>query len=115
VAPSAETTAPPAPTPPSSEGAANETQLPEISIYGHLDEARNQILPSLGATSYSMNETQLDQMSQGDNAPMNQVLLRAPGVAEDSYGGLHVRGEHANLQYRIDGVIVPEGITLFGQ
>jgi outer membrane receptor protein involved in Fe transport len=54
-------------------------------------------------------------MSQGANAPMNQVLLRAPGVAEDSFGGLHVRGEHANLQYRINGVIIPEGITVFGQ
>jgi hypothetical protein len=115
-APSAATTNPPAPaTPPSPESAAKETQLPEISIYGRLDQARNQILPSLGATSYSINETQLDQMPQGDNAPMNQVLLRAPGVAEDSFGGLHVRGEHANLQYRINGVIIPEGITLFGQ
>jgi outer membrane receptor protein involved in Fe transport len=115
-APSAETTAPPAPSaPPAAEPAANETQLPEISIYGHLDQARNQILPSLGATSYSINEAQIDQLPQGANAAMNQVLLRAPGVAEDSFGGLHVRGEHANLQYRINGVIIPEGITLFGQ
>lgn len=48
-APSAATTHPPAPSaPPASENAANETQLPEISIYGHLDTARDQILPSLG-------------------------------------------------------------------
>ncbi len=115
-APSAATTNAPAPSAPTTlENPAPETQLPEISIYGHLEEARNQILPSLGATSYSVDETQLDQMSEGDNAAMNQVLLRAPGVAEDSYGGLHVRGEHANLQYRINGVIIPEGITVFGQ
>ena len=124
VAPSGKTTNPPAPpatapsaetTAPAAEPAADETQLPEISIYGHLDQARNQILPSLGATSYSINEAQIDQLPQGANALMNQVLLRAPGVAEDSFGGLHVRGEHANLQYRINGVIIPEGITLFGQ
>jgi outer membrane receptor protein involved in Fe transport len=115
-APSAETTAPPAPAaPPAPSTAPSETQLPEISIYGRLDTARNQILPSLGATSYSINEAQLDQLSEGENAPMNQVLLRAPGVAEDSFGGVHVRGEHANLQYRINGVIIPEGITVFGQ
>jgi outer membrane receptor protein involved in Fe transport len=112
-APSAETTHPPAPQPPPAEGPAKE--LPEISIYGHLEEARNQILPSLGATSYSINKTQIEQMSGAENAPMNQVLLRSPGVAQDSFGGLHVRGEHANLQYRINGVIIPEGITLFGQ
>ncbi|MBV8190339.1 MAG: TonB-dependent receptor, partial [Alphaproteobacteria bacterium] len=30
-------------------------------------------------------------------------------------GQLHVRGDHANLQYRINGVLIPEGITGFGQ
>jgi outer membrane receptor protein involved in Fe transport len=46
---------------------------------------------------------------------MNQVLLQAPGVANDSYGQLHVRGDHANLQYRINDVVLPEGISGFGQ
>jgi outer membrane cobalamin receptor len=41
--------------------------------------------------------------------------LQAPGVAQDSYGQLHVRGDHADLQYRINGIIIPEGITGFGQ
>ena len=36
-------------------------------------------------------------------------------MANDSFGQLHVRGDHANIQYRIDGVILPEGITGFGQ
>ena len=45
----------------------------------------------------------------------NQTILRFPGVAQDSFGQLHVRGEHANLQYRIDDVLLPEGITGFGQ
>jgi outer membrane receptor protein involved in Fe transport len=36
-------------------------------------------------------------------------------VAEDSLGQVHVRGEHANLQYRINDVLLPEGITGFGQ
>jgi hypothetical protein len=38
-----------------------------------------------------------------------------PGVAQDSYGQLHVRDEHANLQFRINDVPIPEGITGFGQ
>ncbi|HKT42561.1 MAG TPA: TonB-dependent receptor, partial [Rhodanobacteraceae bacterium] len=38
-----------------------------------------------------------------------------PGVVQDSFGQLHVRGDHANLQYRIDGIIIPEGISGFGQ
>jgi outer membrane receptor protein involved in Fe transport len=38
-----------------------------------------------------------------------------PGVAQDSFGQSHVRDEHANLQFRIDDVLIPEGITGFGQ
>ena len=43
------------------------------------------------------------------------MLLQAPGVAMDSFGQIHVRGDHANLQFRIDGVQLPEGINVFGQ
>ena len=32
----------------------------------------------------------------------------------EANGDLHVRGEHANLQYRINDVLLPEGITGFG-
>src|SRR5882672_5608532 len=50
-----------------------------------------------------------------ENAPLNQGLLQAPGVAQDSFGQVHVRGDHGNLQFRIDGVQLPEGINVFGQ
>jgi hypothetical protein len=101
---------------PDASSGSDITKLPAVIVNGDLDQARSQILPDLGATAYSISEDQLDSISQGDNAPFNQVILRAPGVAEDSAvnGDLHVRGEHANLQYRIDGVLLPEGITGFG-
>ena len=72
-------------------------------------------MPYLGATKYSIGQQQIQTQSQGANAPFNQVILRAPGVAQDSFGQLHVRDEHANLQFRIDDVLIPEGITGFGQ
>jgi hypothetical protein len=84
-------------------------------VIGQLNEARDQIVPYLGATRYSIGQEQIQTQSQGSNAPFNQVILRMPGVAQDSYGQLHVRGEHANLQFRIDDVLIPEGITGFGQ
>jgi outer membrane receptor protein involved in Fe transport len=84
-------------------------------VTGSLDTQRDQIAPDLGATVYTISPSQIQTQSQGDNAPFNQTLLRAPGVAEDSFGQLHVRGEHANLQYRINNVLIPEGITGFGQ
>ena len=80
-----------------------------------LDEARQQIQPSLGATSYNFSPEALQNIPQGDNAPLNQVLLQAPGVAQDSFGQIHLRGEHANVQYRLNGVELPEGLSVFGQ
>ena len=80
-----------------------------------LDVSREQIVPSLGATRYTVGPDRLDSQAQGENASFNQTILRFPGVAQDSFGQLHVRGEHANLQYRIDDVLLPESIPGFGQ
>jgi outer membrane receptor protein involved in Fe transport len=84
-------------------------------ISQRLDVARQQIQPSLGATVYNFSPQALQQIPQGENAPLNQVLLQAPGVAQDSFGQIHLRGEHANVQYRINGVELPEGLSVFGQ
>jgi hypothetical protein len=80
-----------------------------------LDISREAIVPSLGATRYTVGPDRLDSQAQGENAPFNQTILRFPGVAQDSFSQLHVRGEHANLQYRIDDVLLPESIPGFGQ
>jgi outer membrane receptor protein involved in Fe transport len=80
-----------------------------------LDLARQQIQPSLGASSFEFNPQALETIPQGENAPLNQMLLQAPGVAQDSFGQLHLRGEHANIQFRLNGVQLPEGLSVFGQ
>ncbi len=80
-----------------------------------LDKARNSLSPDTGGSKYTFSDQAIQQLPQGANTPLNQVILQAPGVAQDSYGQLHVRGDHANLQYRINGVQLPEGITGFGQ
>ncbi len=80
-----------------------------------LDRARQQIQPGLGATTYSFSPEALADIPQGEDAPLNQVLLRAPGVAQDSFGQIHLRGEHANIQYRLNGIELPEGLSVFGQ
>jgi hypothetical protein len=88
---------------------------PVIVTTQELDVSREQIVPSLGATRYTVGPDRLNSQAQGENAPFNQTILRFPGAAQDSFGQLHVRGEHANLQYRIDDVLLPEGISGFGQ
>src|SRR5258707_10602087 len=77
-----------------------------------LDLARSSIQPSLGATTYDFTQRTIENVPLGENAPLNQVLLRAPGVVQDSFGQIHVRGDHGNVQYRLDGVQLPEGLSL---
>lgn len=84
-------------------------------IAKQLDIARQQIVPGLGATVYDFTRPTIETQPQGDNQSLNQLLLQAPGVAQDSFGQVHVRGDHANLQFRINGVQLPEGVNVFGQ
>ena len=87
-----------------------------IEVTGkRLERARNQLMTETGSTVYRFDANDVAALPLGDATPLNQVLLQAPGVVQDSYGQLHVRGDHANLQYRIDGVIIPEPMTGFGQ
>jgi len=112
---SAQTNSPPTVTgAPRSDASTNATRLEDVTVFGKLDEARNKIADRLGASSYTVSSAQINAQAQGANASFNQVLLRAPGVTQDSFGQVHVRNEHAFLQYRINDVILPEGITGFG-
>lgn len=88
-----------------------------ITAPERLKHARTELLPNIGTTVYSIDQRIINNMSQGDNTPFNDVLLRLPGVSQDSKGSgsLHVRDDHGNVQYRINGVELPEGITGFGQ
>lgn len=88
----------------------------EISVAAErLNKARGGLSPKTGGSVYRFGDADVGALPEGGSTPFNQVLLQAPGVAADSFGQLHVRGDHGNLQYRINGVILPEGITGFGQ
>ena len=94
---------------------AKVQDLGAVSVSAALDQARNALSPDTGSSQYVIDHKAIAQLPLGASTPMNQVLLQAPGVVQDSYGGLHVRGDHANLQYRINGVSIPESIGGFGQ
>ncbi|MDE2133703.1 MAG: TonB-dependent receptor, partial [Alphaproteobacteria bacterium] len=80
-----------------------------------LAEARVGIQTQLGASTYTISSDDIKATPGGDNTLLNQVILQAPGAAQDSFGQLHIRGEHNGLQYRLNGIIIPEGISVFGQ
>jgi outer membrane receptor protein involved in Fe transport len=83
-----------------------------------LDQARDQnLLPKLGASTYTITRETIENLPQADNTPIDKVILQMPGVSYDSAvsnPSFHVRGEYANVQTRINGVVVPEGVSGLG-
>jgi outer membrane receptor protein involved in Fe transport len=82
-----------------------------------LDRAREELLPKTGASSFTISRAAIETLPQGDNTPIDKVILQAPGVSYDSAvanPSFHVRNEYANVQYRINGVMLPEGVSSLG-
>ncbi|MEO8936957.1 MAG: TonB-dependent receptor [Burkholderiaceae bacterium] len=91
-------------------------KLDVIEVTGKkLDAARNGLSPETGSTIYRFDQKDIQALPFGEATPLNQLVLQSPGVVQDSYGQLHVRGDHSNLQYRINGVVIPEALSGFGQ
>lgn len=89
---------------------------PEIVVTAtRLNQARDSIQPQIGASTYTVTAEAIQAMPGGANTALNQVILQAPGAVQDSYGQLHIRGEHNGLQFRLNGVILPEGLSVFSQ
>src|ERR1700738_2891207 len=106
LAPRPATPAPPSP----GEQVATKTQ--------GCDRIRDEtIRPKGRASTYTIDRAAIEALPQGQNTPVDKVLLQAPGVTPDSAasGLLHVRNEHGNLQYRINGIMLPDGVAGFGQ
>jgi outer membrane receptor for ferrienterochelin and colicins len=92
------------------------TTLQEITITAErLNAERSEIETQTGATVTTIDATAIAAMPGGSNVQLNQIMLQAPDVAQDSFGQIHVRGDHNDLQYRLNGIILPEGISVFSQ
>jgi outer membrane receptor protein involved in Fe transport len=103
------------PRPPAAEHPEAGTS-PVSAANTQLDKARDSLSPRFGASSFDMNRATVESLSQGADKPIDKVLLQAPGVSQDSAaaGDIHVRNEHGNVQYRINGITLPDGISGFG-
>ncbi|MBV9698172.1 MAG: TonB-dependent receptor, partial [Gammaproteobacteria bacterium] len=90
--------------------------LPTIVVTAqHLNEERARIDTQTGASTYTFSDADIQGAPGGDNRQLNQVMLQVPDAAQDSFGQLHIRGDHNGLQFRLNGVILPDSIAVFGQ
>jgi outer membrane receptor for ferrienterochelin and colicins len=99
-----------------SPDASTQPQLQAIQVTAQrLNDARTSIETQTGASTFTIDSQAIAAMPGGENAELNQVLLQAPDVVQDSFGQIHVRADHNDLQYRLNGIILPEGISVFSQ
>jgi outer membrane receptor protein involved in Fe transport len=69
-----------------------------------------------GTSQYTLTQHDITALPQGDNTPVDEVLLQMPGVVRDDEAQIHVDGEHEDLQWRVNGVMMPmDSFTGFGQ
>ena len=102
--------------PPGASPAKSGSKVEEVVVTAQrLNAARASIQPSLGATVYTVTDAAIQALPGADNQQLNQVVLQLPGVVQDGFGQLHIRDDHNGIQYRLNGVILPEGIAVFGQ
>lgn len=89
-------------------------------IAARLNRARNSLSPETGSTVYRFTDKDINQLPQGDNTALNNVLIQGPGVSQDSYGQgqgqIHIHGLNGGgIQYRLNGIFLPEAVSSFGQ
>jgi outer membrane receptor for ferrienterochelin and colicin len=70
-----------------------------------------QIDPATGMRAYQLGPETIDDQGQGEDSGFNEILLHAPGISRESSGQFHLRAEDYGLQYRLNGILLPDGIT----
>ena len=61
--------------------------------------------------TYSVSRKDIEALPRGNNVELHDVLQTIPSAAYGSLKQLHIRQDHANLQFRIDGVPIPDTVS----
>ncbi len=68
-------------------------------------------LSHTGNNKYTMTAEDIGNLAAGEATPLNDVLLQMPGVALDQNQEIHIRGEHAGIQYQMNNIMLPLDIN----
>ena len=68
-------------------------------------------LSRTGTSKYTMTAEDISNLPAGEGTPLNDVMLQMPGVALDQNQEIHIRGEHAGIQYQMNNIMLPLDIN----
>ena len=80
------------------------------------NQQRENLLPKTGTTSTQVSNKEIETAPGGANQSVSDILVsQFPAVSQDSTssGDYHVRNDHANVQFRINGILLPDGVSGF--
>ena len=82
-----------------------------------LEEERIKIQPRVGASTYEFEQGDRESAGRREQLRCPASCSRRPGSRRTppAPAGSHVREQMGNVQYRINGIVLPEGVTLFAQ
>ncbi len=74
-------------------------------------------VPSRAAGSVStLTREALKVLPKGEDLAITEVVSTQAGFVQDAFGNVYARGNHANVQYQIDGIPIPDSVgNLFAQ
>jgi hypothetical protein len=65
--------------------------------------------PATGSVA-TVTRQRIAEQPGGEDRPITDVVATQPGFVTDALGNIYARGNHANVQYQIDGVPVPDSV-----
>lgn len=63
------------------------------------------------SSTYGVSRKDVELLPRGNNANLEDVLVTIPSAVYGSLKQVHIRQDHANLQFRIDGVPIPDTVS----
>jgi outer membrane cobalamin receptor len=77
-----------------------------------VESTRLRINRSAAVSSQTIDQKQIAELPGGTTQSLPKVLYATnPGFVEGSFGQVFARGNHANLQYDIDGIQLPDSVS----
>jgi outer membrane receptor protein involved in Fe transport len=61
--------------------------------------------------TFSVSRKDIEELPRGNNIDLHDVLLTLPSAVDGSLKQVHIRQDHANFQFRIDGVPIPDSVS----
>jgi len=65
----------------------------------------------LSSETFSVSRKDIEELPRGNNIQLSDLLLTIPSAVDGGLNQVHIRQDHANMQFRIDGVPIPDTVS----